>query len=43
MTYKNLGKKDKSVEYLKYAAFCGNNDAICELRNIIDYIGIDVM
>jgi tetratricopeptide (TPR) repeat protein len=31
MVYKNLGMQENSLEYLKHAAFCGNDDAACWL------------
>jgi tetratricopeptide (TPR) repeat protein len=39
MSYKALGRKKECIEYLKKAAFCGNDDAVNELRNI----GIDLI
>jgi tetratricopeptide (TPR) repeat protein len=37
MAYKNLKNKNESIKYLKHAVFCGNDDAVYELRSI----GID--
>lgn len=35
MSYKNQGKLKEAVEHLKLAAYCGNDDAVKELRELL--------